>query len=304
MAYYSPKCDLSFSHLKKAGTPDWKYHLLFNEHLSNNHSNPIYTDGSKSGTSVGSAMVCCSSVVAHRIPSTASVFTAELYALSLALDHIVAEQYSNCTIYTDLIGSLLALESLHVGSHPVLADIQNRLAHFSLTATFIQFFWISGHVGICGNELADTAAKSICSGTITTVHILYIDYGPVLKARLHVSWQSTWSEQRENKLFLIKPYIGLWPSSFHKVQKEEVVLSRLRIGHRFLTHRFLLSGTVAPVCSLCNTQITVSHILLSCHRYDCQRWHYFKHVFSQGLSVTLVLLVMVTLSTLIKFLVF
>ncbi|XP_076329360.1 uncharacterized protein LOC143235273 [Tachypleus tridentatus] len=197
----APKCDLSFSHLKKADTPDWKYRLLFNEYLSNNHSVPIYTDGSKSGNSVGSAMVCYGSVVVCRIPSTASVFTAELYAISLALDHIAAEQYPNCTIYTDLLSSILALESLHVSSHPILADIRNRLAHFSLAATSIQFFWIPGHVGIRGNELADMAAKYVCFSTITPMPIPYMDYGVVFKARLRASWQSTWSEQRDNKLF-------------------------------------------------------------------------------------------------------
>ncbi|XP_076314777.1 uncharacterized protein LOC143227153 [Tachypleus tridentatus] len=230
---------------------------------------------------MGSAMVCC------KIPSTASVFTAELYTISLALDHIAAEQYSNCTTYTDSLSSILALESLHVGSHPVLADYQNRLAHFSLTATSIQFFWIPGHVGIYRNKLADTTAKSVCSGTIATMPIPHMDYGLVFKARLRANWQSSWSEQRDNKLFQIKPYIGLWPSSFRKVWKEEVVLTRLHIGHSFLTHRFLLPRTDAPMCSLCNTQITISHILLSCHRYNSQRRQYFKHVLSQGLSVTL-----------------
>ncbi|XP_076314612.1 uncharacterized protein LOC143226940 [Tachypleus tridentatus] len=272
-----PKCDLFFflSHLRKADTPNWKYRLLFAEHLSIPLSIPIYTDGSKSGNSVGSVMVCCGLVVARRIHSTASVFTAELYAIYLTLDHIEAEQYSNCTIHTDSLSYVLALESLHVGSHPVLADIRNRLAHFSLAATSIQFFWIPGHVGIRGNELADMAAKYVCFSTITPMPILYLDYGLVFKARLRASWQSTWSEQRDNKLFQIKPKTGLWPSSFRKVRKEEVVLTRLRIGHSFLTHCFLLSGT------------DKSHILLSCHRYNSQLQQYFTHVFSQGLSVTL-----------------
>ena len=117
--------------------------------------------------------------------------------------------------------------------------------------------------------------------------IPYMDYGVVFKARLRASWQSTWSEQRDNKRFQIKPKIGLWPSSFRKVRKEEVVLTKLRIGHSFLTHHFLLSGTDAPMCSLCNTRITISHVLLSCHRYNSQRRQYFKHIFSQGQSVTL-----------------
>ncbi|XP_076358948.1 uncharacterized protein LOC143251561 [Tachypleus tridentatus] len=115
----------------------------------------------------------------------------QLSYCSLALDHIEAEQYSNCTIYTDSLSSLLALESLHIGSTPILADIENRLAHFSLTYTSIQFFWIPGQVGIHENVLADTAAKSVCSSTITTVSIPYMDCGPVFKARLHASWQST-----------------------------------------------------------------------------------------------------------------
>ncbi|XP_076358636.1 uncharacterized protein LOC143251140 isoform X1 [Tachypleus tridentatus] len=119
-------------------------------------------------------MVCCRLVVVGRIPSTASVFNAELYAISLALDHIEAEQSSNCTIYTDLLSSLLALELLHIGSHPVLANIQNQLAHFSLTSTPIQFFWILSHIG--------------------PVPVPYMDYGPIFKAWLRASWQLTWSE--------------------------------------------------------------------------------------------------------------
>ncbi|XP_076345765.1 uncharacterized protein LOC143244628 [Tachypleus tridentatus] len=87
-----PICDLSLSHLRIVDTPDWKYCLLFAEHLLNHPSIPLYTDGSKLGDCVGSAMVCCSSVVACRIPSTTSVFTAKLYAISLALDHIETQQ--------------------------------------------------------------------------------------------------------------------------------------------------------------------------------------------------------------------
>ncbi|XP_076321103.1 uncharacterized protein LOC143230811 [Tachypleus tridentatus] len=176
---------------KSSDTPNWKYRLLFAEHLSDHPTIPIYTDCSKSGDSLGYAMICCGLVVAHRIPSAASMFTAELYTISLALDHVEAKQYSNCMIYTDSLSSLLALELLDIGSHPVLVNIQNRLAHFSLTSTSVQFFWILGHVGIRGDKLADTTAKSICSGILTAVYVPYIVYGPVFKARLCASWQST-----------------------------------------------------------------------------------------------------------------
>lgn len=108
-----------------------------------------------------------------------------------------------------LISSLLALESLYISSHLVIVNIQNQLTYFSLLFTSIQSFWISGYVGICGNELAEIAAKSVCSFTITAGPVLYMDYGPVFKAWLHTNGQSTWSEQHDNKLFRIKFSIAL-----------------------------------------------------------------------------------------------
>ncbi|XP_076372832.1 uncharacterized protein LOC143257676 [Tachypleus tridentatus] len=48
---------------------------------------------------------------------------------------------------------------------------------------------------------ADTAAKFVCSGSITTVSVPYMDYSPIFKTRIRDSYQSTWSEQREKQAF-------------------------------------------------------------------------------------------------------
>ena len=53
-----------------------------------------------------------------------------------------------------------------------------------------------------------------------------------------------------------------------------MVLTRLRVGHTFLTHRYLLTTggeRQVPQCSTCNTAITVKHILVECPQYVVQR---------------------------------
>ena len=52
--------------------------------------------------------------------------------------------------------------------------------------------------------------------------------------------------------------------SFCNTRKENTVLNRLRIGHSYLTHFFILRKEEAPVCIACNAVITVKHILIEC----------------------------------------
>ena len=47
-------------------------------------------------------------------------------------------------------------------------------------------------------------------------------------------------------------------------KNNNTVLNRLRIGHSYLTHSFILRKEEAPVCSACNAVITVKHILIGC----------------------------------------
>ena len=55
------------------------------------------------------------------------------------------------------------------------------------------------------------------------------------------------------------------PRLIHKLsRREEIVLSRLRIGHRRLTHSYFLKREDKPQCIGCDTQFTVKHFLLEC----------------------------------------
>ena len=59
-------------------------------------------------------------------------------------------------------------------------------------------------------------------------------------------------------------------------RKDEVVLCRLNTGHTRLTHSFLLKKEMAPICTACDTRLTVTHILLECKKYREIRKQYYS----------------------------
>ena len=71
------------------------------------------------------------------------------------------------------------------------------------------------------------------------------------------------------------PESGKSQSPLRQDRKEEVVLSRLRIGHTRLTHSFLLTRDEPPHCFGCNKTITVRHFLFECDDFTQIRRKYF-----------------------------
>ena len=80
---------------------------------------------------------------------------------------------------------------------------------------------------------------------------------------------------------------ALVPETCDKNRHWEVVLARLRLGHTRLTHRYLMEGGRAPVCTNCGSNLTIEHILISCDKYKNQRKNIFKVHFLNGNEPTL-----------------
>ncbi|KAG1678079.1 Isobutyryl-CoA dehydrogenase, mitochondrial [Nymphon striatum] len=68
--------------------------------------------------------------------------------------------------------------------------------------------------------------------------------------------KSKWDGEINNKLHAIKPKLGEWALSCRKSRKEESILCRLRVGHTYLTHSFLLRNEAQPVCGRCQQPLT------------------------------------------------
>ncbi|MPC43272.1 hypothetical protein E2C01_036915 [Portunus trituberculatus] len=57
-------------------------------------------------------------------------------------------------------------------------------------------------------------------------------------------------------------------------RRTQIVLARLRIGHTYLTQRYLLTRDPQPYCDDCLVSLTIQHLLVECpslidlwHRY-------------------------------------
>ena len=150
----------------------------------------------------------------------------------------------------------------------------------------IHLCWIPSHVGIPGNEAADRAAKAALNEPVTEISIHYSDFKSSIKKYIDHLWQERWSQQTENKLYNLKPEIKGQRLNTHISRRDEIVLSRLRIGHTHYTHAFLLKGEEPPQCAACQCPLTVKHILLECADFLQIRSNYYdigrmKELFDQ-----------------------
>ncbi|GFU13096.1 uncharacterized protein TNCV_1445221 [Trichonephila clavipes] len=177
---------------------------------------------------LGSAVASLSSVITDVLPVSASIYTAELHALRIALEHISLSRGKMLIIYTDSLSALQSSVSLHSSSHPILVDITYALANH-LKKKDIRFCWIRGHAGITGNELADTAARS-ATGSSERFPIPHSDLKACFRLKLQSVWQSNWDQQIENKLHSIMPVLAPTAPSLSN-RREQVIWSRLRLGH-------------------------------------------------------------------------
>nr|CAH7769027.1 unnamed protein product [Callosobruchus chinensis] len=105
--------------------------------------------------------------------------------------------------------------------------------------------WVPSHINTPGNELADAAVN-----------------------------RATHSSPDEGILTPVpQTNIKEWnyPRSLNR--RQQSVLCRLHIGHCKLTHWYLLSGDLRPMCPVCNVRFTIDQLLIECqiHRDEWQK---------------------------------
>ena len=127
----------------------------------------------------------------------------------------------------------------------------------------IVLVYIPSHIGIRGNEAADMAARESLNLDITDSQVLYTDLTCHINHFISNKWQERWTSCPDNKLFKIKPTLGEWPAGFRNSRKEEVVLSRLRIGHTYFSHHILLQKD-RPECTAYQEIYSVRHVVIDC----------------------------------------
>ena len=104
-------------------------------------------------------------------------------------------------------------------------------------------------------------------------------------------WQNRWSSLTNNaKLRSIRPNIFPWISSCHPNRRHDIIMTRLRIGHTYLTNSYLLKSgeeREVPKCEFCRCTLTVNHILAECNGFSRERYAHFlrkslKEILEEG----------------------
>ena len=234
----------------------------------------LFTDGSKTSSGVGCAVVHSDTSYVGRLSDNASIFTAELTALAKSLEIVGTLQGTSFTIYSDSNSALMAIQQYN-SSHPIVQRIQEWLYRLASKFKYVNFCWVPAHVGIPGNERADEEAKEIISRESIDFHYIpHTDMKMVISSYIRDKWQERWmSPTLANNLKYkkIRESVKHWPSCYQSNRKAEVTLTRLRVGHTRLTHNYLLGGEAAPVCVQCNVSLTVEYFLVDCHQYSAAR---------------------------------
>lgn len=252
--------------------------LALREHLYKHHC-AIYTDGSKAEEKVAAAAYLGNGqFLVRRLPDNSSIYSAELTAINLALNHIGSFHNKKFVIFTDSISCLQALEGnkLH---NPLLQRVISDYISATDKGNDITFCWVPSHVGISGNETADAAAKESINIIPSDMKVPFTDFRGLIKQFIWQEWQSFWLAigiNGQNKLYPIKPRLGEWYEAYRASRREETILARLRIGHSHLTHSYLLKGESQPMCHLCNEPLTIKHLLIDCQSLAQQRARFYN----------------------------
>ena len=151
---------LDLNKLSKKKTPP----LIYQEKLHSIQDNlpnylHIYTDGSKDNNGTGCGAVLNDKTMKQSLPKEASIFTAEICAINLALKIISNKKAKKFIIYSDSISVLHSIKNQKL-DNPLIVNLLNKLHALRQTAKKIIFCWIPGHMGIQGNGKADSLAKA------------------------------------------------------------------------------------------------------------------------------------------------
>ena len=265
---------------KKGDLLPCQSHALFHEHLSeHSDSVAVYTDGSKSAAGVGYGVVFPSFSRGASLPQAASVFTAELSAIILALQVLFTLPVSSFTIFSDSRSVLAALRCFNPSSfNPHVLAAMEWLYLLHRKGYRISFCWVPAHVGVPGNEKADRLAREAAARAPPLCPVPYRDVFPLIRTAVTESWQRRWEAEAATAKMgeLTLSVSRSWTYFSVRSRIEETLLCRLRIGHTRLTQGYLLSGDAQPFCDDCLVPLTVRHLLVECPSLGDLRRHFLS----------------------------
>lgn len=253
----------------------------------------IFTDGSKSEVGTGAAMYADEPQhsTSLRLNEPATVFTAELSAIKMAILHIASQPIGKYIVASDSLSSIQAIitRKISARTNQLIIDIVSNIYELHINGCNITLLWIPAHVGIPGNEQVDTIAKQAAANGVPSISPpLWQDHIPELRAYVSQEWQDTWRSGVLGRYFFsIQPVTKRkpWFEAFegHLLQRFEIrIANRLASNHYCLNHHLnRISIVDSALCSRCGDYESADHILFDCRELQ-HRDELVKHLIAAG----------------------
>ena len=234
----------------------------------------IYTDGSVIGGCTGYGLLVCShtgitATCRGKLPYNCSVFQAEGEAIlqGLLFASATTPQPKSVEIFSDSRAALLSSLSADRINSP-FTEIRTLL--YSL-ANIVQLFWIAGHQGHAGNEIADKLAKQGALGPGT-----HTDYLPppvssirlLLRRQVVDLWEANWANSV--KASVTRSFFPSIDSTKHfkKIDLPVMVIQLLSGHSRLRSFLFRTTCVTSPLCLCGKSEETVNHFLFHCNHFN------------------------------------
>ena len=230
------------------------------------HHLKIYTDGSvmEDGAAGAAFVIPDFNNLAHSYSLPAvSVFTAELLAISMALQHISAIPVTPfaTVICSDSKAALTAIKSDSQNAQGDLVREIATAAHQLITrGTEVRFQWVPAHVCLSGNEKADRAAKGGAKGVDSSTVTMKIGLADVYAELTKQSWKQ-WEKEFHPRA-TAKEWDDTSPpcrtGAFFPGQPTYLA----RIMHRL--HVSVWRCMCVPTKCECEMSVSFHHVMFSC----------------------------------------
>ena len=155
-------------------------------------------------------------------------------------------------VYSDSMSCLQVFEGEDTENN-LICEIMNLFWALSDKGTCVRFCRVQSHCGIEGNEIVEQLANETLDHDIdplTTVHST--DWKPLVNSYIRQEVQIKWDVSiHGTDLYLLKPTLGPLKRFRRLTRAEEVVITRLRIGHNKATKSHILSRRPPTPCQHC-----------------------------------------------------
>ncbi|MBW0497547.1 hypothetical protein O181_037262, partial [Austropuccinia psidii MF-1] len=136
----------------------------------------------------------------------------------------------------------------------------------------IQLWWCPGHIGIAGNELADTEAKNAALDSTQTTFKLKHSLAKLSQETKKETNNNEFTEEETQCTNNLKRKPQLLIAALNKLEKaQSSILHQLRSEHvglnKHLKHIHLRGD---PLCETCNRPESVNHFMTHCRQYKAQ----------------------------------